>query len=499
MNILETFYFLFKSDTTDLEKGSKRSQKTVNDLGEQLKNTQGQTTDLSIGFMDLASKAAEVAAAYIGIGTAIKTTFNAEEQSLELKRVADQFGLNAKEMAGWEYGMKQSGGTTQDFLGDLKALNSNLNNSTLIGGQLTGNIMTPYLRNLKVLGVDLSDGASGLKNWRQVYLAEADKMANMKPAVAANWSKQAGNSDATTRFLMTGRQAIEKKFQEGSEYADRMGDNGERIKQFAASWSELTSTVEGFAIVVAGPVVDALNAVLAPSDAMKDSLKDLGTAIKIVGAAVLLSIDLLFPALISSLFGVAVAVLAAAWPFLLLVGAIAAVWAVIHYGKAILKYMGDAFGEFFDFVENGFHKIGKLIDALFSGGSLKDRIAKFKAVWDEDDSGAKKPISNPAMKKGKDKGDSLPDAGDQSSNLSSHDIMMVAKSTVAAAATNPIGSQTGNSIINRNASQQNNIDIEKVEVITQATDADGMAGQFGASLSKHVNIAITNFDNGMKA
>lgn len=68
---------------------------------------------------------------------------------------------------------------------------------------------------------------------------------------------------------------------------------------------------------------------------------------------------------------------------------------------------------------------------------------------------------------------------------------------LARAQATPLGSQTTNSVTARSTTRQTKVEVGKVEVHTQATDADGMAKAAGGALSSQLRRATANYDDGV--
>lgn len=69
-----------------------------------------------------------------------------------------------------------------------------------------------------------------------------------------------------------------------------------------------------------------------------------------------------------------------------------------------------------------------------------------------------------------------------------------------AADASPVGALTSSAITNSNVTNGgNSVNVEKVEVHTQATDAEGIASEIGGSLTKQMRATVNTFDDGTKA
>jgi hypothetical protein len=70
---------------------------------------------------------------------------------------------------------------------------------------------------------------------------------------------------------------------------------------------------------------------------------------------------------------------------------------------------------------------------------------------------------------------------------------------IAVAASAPMSSQTSSSISNSKSSRSTSVNVGKVEVKTQATDAAGISKAIGGSMETQMRQAANNFDDGLLA
>lgn len=72
---------------------------------------------------------------------------------------------------------------------------------------------------------------------------------------------------------------------------------------------------------------------------------------------------------------------------------------------------------------------------------------------------------------------------------------------IATASTTPLASQTSNSIANssRTSNRETNIKVERIEVQTQATDAQGIGRDIGGGMNVQMRQALAGFDDGVVA
>jgi len=77
-------------------------------------------------------------------------------------------------------------------------------------------------------------------------------------------------------------------------------------------------------------------------------------------------------------------------------------------------------------------------------------------------------------------------------------VIMPAKEQIANANSAPINQMSSNAISNMRGDTNSNIQIDKIEVHTQATDAEGMALHVGNALQDHLQTAAMQFSDGIQ-
>ena len=126
MSILETFYILFKGDSTDVKKAAKESEHAVQSLSEALTGTfrkvDQSTQKVNRSFYDLA----KAAVAFVGASTAAYRVFHetveASNYAGHLGNVSAALGVNASQLDAWSQAVKYAGGSAEGFQNSLRGL-----------------------------------------------------------------------------------------------------------------------------------------------------------------------------------------------------------------------------------------------------------------------------------------------------------------------------------------------------------------------------------------
>lgn len=101
MSVLETFYLLFKSDTTDLDKGVERVTKSIKTLGSDL---------------------VRAGAAYIAVRKVLSEVGSAMSYGIQIGQASQALQVNASALDMWGNAVKKTGGTVEGFQSSILSL-----------------------------------------------------------------------------------------------------------------------------------------------------------------------------------------------------------------------------------------------------------------------------------------------------------------------------------------------------------------------------------------
>lgn len=125
MSVLETFYILFKSDASDVKKGTKEAKDSTDQLNGSLKNTGDAGDKIGESFAQVArSFTGMISAAYV-FGEIIRGIKEATNYAINVNLQSQLLGVNAQELLAWGSAVKQVGGTAESFNQSLKSLSEN--------------------------------------------------------------------------------------------------------------------------------------------------------------------------------------------------------------------------------------------------------------------------------------------------------------------------------------------------------------------------------------
>lgn len=151
-------------------------------------------------------------------------------------RASKNLGVGADTLSRWAGAVRQSGGTTESFLGTMQGLNQSLTELKLTGN--TG--ILPYLQ---ALGVSVSDTNGKAKPLEQI-LGDIGEKLNALPnrQDAFNIGRNLGIDDGTINLLLKGRSEVEKLLASQKAYSQADAETARKAEE---RWQGVKDRIEG--------------------------------------------------------------------------------------------------------------------------------------------------------------------------------------------------------------------------------------------------------------
>ncbi len=127
MSVFDTFYLLFKSDTSDLKKGATEATNITKKLNTTLKETDTISGKLGAKFLDIVRPLAGIVAGFASINAIVSGFKNTLDYDIDLGKTSRALGVNAEQLDIWDNAIKQAGGTAEGFQNSLKNLAEHFN------------------------------------------------------------------------------------------------------------------------------------------------------------------------------------------------------------------------------------------------------------------------------------------------------------------------------------------------------------------------------------
>ena len=336
MTILDTFYLLFKSDTTQLKSGAEEAKKTIKSLNDYLTGSAGTvvaTEKVGNAFLGLTKNFAGFIAASAAAAIVITNLKSATDYGIKLSQTAKLLNVNIEELDAWGNAVQKTGGSASAFEASLKGLAEHLGTTPAIA--------------LKTLP-KLADSFERIGRFRSL-----------------KYGKMLGLDEPTILLLQRGRREVQAVLDKQKELGVVTKKDQETFLSFRDSINDTEHATRSLFSVFALDAIPVLDTLL--------------KAVTKVFGYLMRHKDLVYGALIA----IGLAALTIVIPFLIanaaIIGTIAAVSALIaifallyedikYYIQghdSLLGRLVDKYKEFYKFLQ----KIGDKIGSFFPSGS----------------------------------------------------------------------------------------------------------------------------------
>lgn len=548
MSILDTFFILFESDASKLNKGLDESDRLAKKTTTSVKAVDDAALSLGRSFGDAIKQLGGAVLAGLTVRAMTSAMLDAVGAADKLNEATEALGLNIETVSAWGDLVKKNGGSTDGFVSSIENLNRNLSMMEVTGKSRAA----PFLEEL---GIDLENVANKGKTAMDFLPKIADAFMGMDKQKAVAIGSKLGFDRSLVMTLQAGRKEVEALLAKEKELGVITKQQGELADKFGDQVDDMRHAFRSLWLTVSQSVLPALTW-------LAEKFQNVALFMRkhsdfIVGLMVALGSAILY-FVIPTLFTMAGAVLVAFAPFLLVgavIAGLAAAFALLYddvmnfidgndslIGQLLEKWplLGDiintlvsavqalgaatawTFETMFSVLQIAFNLWTRLLGAIyeFSGvGAVVNFVidgwaGKFKGlgqivgeVWDWIVEKIKAAIAvmSGAINLVKGIAGAITGAlggAKMSLGISSPvaEGLSAGQAALGAAGASPIASQTSNSIANsRGGDRRTSVSVGQVTVQTQATDAQGISKAIGGSMESQMRQAASNFDDGVAA
>lgn len=533
MALLDSFLIMFEADTSKLDKGVKKSEKSADELVDTLKKADKEANNAGKSFGGMALRAAGAIATALASAQAISGVIGKAEDIAAIARTSEALGIAVEDVDAFGRAAVAMGG-------DAKGARDSITDMSETIGEALSDVESNRAKILTKLGVSLRDINGDAINGVEGLLTLAGAVEGLSREQATFNIKQLGITDnRTVEMVLKGRKELERLLKVQKDQGVITKETAEQARKFTDAMNILRGAMDSAGTGLSTVLMPALTVVIQGLTKLVNWIGDhknivvgFFSAIAVVVAAIYV------PAMLSA----AAATLAATWPIIAIaavVTAAAAAFALIYddimafvagndslIGQIFEKYpmvkdivmtvidafkflgsvVGDIFGflidrgeAYIDFVAGIPAALSDSIDSIV--GMFSAMGDGIMAVWDFIAAGIQAYIDMimagvDAVAKGITSvaeffglGESAP-AGD----------VAAGQSAMMAASASPLNSVTSNSISNSVASSKRevNASIGEVTVVTQATDAGGIARDVSGTLDNQLRQLDAEFSSGVE-
>lgn len=555
MSVLDTFFILFDSDASKLDKGLGETEKKADGLIDKLKGVDKEGTSAGAKLFELTSKAAGLLGVGMSIGALVAGVKATAASYDELGKLATRFRSTAEAVDEFRDAAGLLDITEETSVGALKALDTAVQDTALGLGRAK--------KVFEEIGVSATDAAGKARPTMDVMADLADKLKDMERGKQIRIMERLGLDPALLKLFNSDFAALQKRMGDVDRASGFSLENAvKRSADFMKATKGLSLEVnvlkmylekltEGFKVAALPFFTEAMTSATKYVRIFVDFLLRHSKFVEGIFVAVAAAIAyFLIPAAISG----AVAVWAMIAPFVAMGLAVAAV------GLAFALLYDDIM----NFIEGGDSMIGNIVNRWpVVGQVLKALGAEFMFLWDIakavfsflvgmfDDPAAAFEQFKSDVSAGIDAligrfpglreavggiTDIFTAAGDTVTAVWEAIIAVIdaavasvmdginavagafekakaafglgggdstglsaGKDALGAASSAALGSQTSNSITANGGGKNTQVTVGKVEVNTAATDAEGISKAIGGSIQSQMRQAASNYDDGVLA
>lgn len=466
-SVLETFLILFEGDSKDVVKGGQEAKKSVDDLEKKIKSGDQAATQLGSSFLNMARNAVGAFAAIASFNSIVGGVFRAGDFADRLNEASEAVGVSVEELSAWGGAAKLVGGSTEDLISSIQSLSTNMQMMDVLGRSR----VKPFFDELKI---SMTDSHGNMKAVPDLFLEIADAFEHMSKSESFGFGRKLGLSDGTIMLLQKGRRELDALIKRQKELGVVHTGDAQAADAYHDALDTLGRTFQVLGTRIFGDIAPALTWMFEKLTIFARWCQDhegfiYGFFLGLTAVMGALAVRAAIAA------GALLLVSAPIWLIGLAVLALSALIGLLVDDFLTFSRGGDAA---FSNVWRGFlwlgQQFGKVIDSMIADlMSFIDLIMKV-----------------PNM---------IRDLIGLPGRLIS-DVLVRGQNMLASSDSSPLASQTSGSLSAGGGAnyKTSNVSIGEINVQTQATDSDSIAGEIGKSLRTEIKQTTNGYDDGVK-
>lgn len=550
MSILDTFLFIFEADASKIKQGTDAAKKGADDVKKGMVDADAAASMLGKSLKEVAIGAAAAIGAMFTVDYVMGMISQQAEFADRLSKTAQMLDANVSDLHAWGEAVARAGGSVEGFSETLKGVQSGLAMVATTGHSRA----KPFFDQL---GISMLDASGKARNVMDLLPEIAAKIEGMSKADSTGLLRKMGFDDGTILLLQQGRKAVDDLVARQRALGVVTKEDAEIAERFNDQLDDTRQMLNHIYMVIGTTILPAFTWMLEKFEAVFMAVREHSDSFAVLGKGLLIVAGIVTAIYLPAMASAAVATLAATWPILAVAAAIAAlvlaVDDVVTYldgGKSVIGGFIEKWpllGEYVEIVATQMQFFWDVLKALFGfiadvfsvGVSAAFDNLKSSIVGAVDRVLEKFPSLRSALVSLRDFmsdvvagmiagfqkfidvlmiipnmiGNVLKGAGKVLGMLGIGTLIGAAPvaampadvqaglangKTAIAQANTPLAAQTSTSLAGpRSVSNTNSVNVDKVEVHTQATDADGISQAIGDSLDTHLRQTLDQASDGV--
>lgn len=324
-----------------LEKGLQKTEKQSIQTG---KSFDGLVSGVKKTVKGIAGLSAVIAA---GTGL-LKLADEARKANDELNFLSKNLGMSSQEVKAWQGAAAAMGGSAQGMAGDMKNLNSSMNDFVMTGE-------SSMLPMFNTLGVSMIDAQGKVRGTNDVMLDLADSMSKMDREQAFLMGQKLGFDEGTINTLLQGRDAMQEMVDYHKQMYTSNKQELEASRKLSENQAKLSAHWDSMKLLMGNAIIPLL--VKLSNIALKffEFLQRHQKTVKVVFEGMAMFLGMLVIPLLGKALIAVLAFIAPFAPFILVVGALGAAFIALYQDYKVWAEGGDSlfnWGAFSGYIDN---------------------------------------------------------------------------------------------------------------------------------------------------
>lgn len=354
-NTVEQIFVELLLNAKGYSKEADQAVKKNDQLEKGLQKTEKQSVKTNKSFDGLVSGVKKTVKGIAGLGAVIaagtgllKLADEARKANDELNFLSKNLGMSSQEVKAWQGAAAAMGGSAQGMAGDMKNLNSSMNDFVMTGE-------SSMLPMFNTLGVSMIDAQGKVRGTNDVMLDLADSMSKMDREQAFLMGQKLGFDEGTINTLLQGRDAMQEMVDYHKQMYTSNKQELEASRKLSENQAKLSAHWDSMKLLMGNAIIPLL--VKLSNIALKffEFLQRHQKTVKVVFEGMAMFLGMLVIPLLGKALIAALAFIAPFAPFILVVGALGAAFIALYQDYKVWAEGGDSlfnWGAFSGYIDN---------------------------------------------------------------------------------------------------------------------------------------------------
>lgn len=338
----------YNKEADDAVKKSEKLEKGLGNTEKQSVKT-NKSFDGLVGGLGKAVKGVAGLAAVIAAGTGLlKLAEEARKANDELNFLSKNLGMSSGEVKAWQGAAAAMGGSAQGMAGDMKSLNSSMNDFVMTGE-------SSMLPMFNTLGVSMVNAQGKVRDTNEVLLDVADSFSKMDREQAALMGQKMGFDEGTINTLLQGRDAMQEMVDYHKQMYSSNKQELEASRKLSENQAKMSAHWDSMKLMMGNAIIPLLVKLSGIALKFFEFLQRHQKTVKAVFEGMAIFLGMLVVPLLGKALVAALLFMAPFAPFILVVSAIGAAFIALYEDYKTWAEGGESlfnWGAFSGYIDN---------------------------------------------------------------------------------------------------------------------------------------------------